>query len=492
MRQAIEEGFILDVLQNYMTYQAYYKLEKTVEDDPTFKTKKAQRKVAKFAHLHPTAISQKVEVIVEHFRRHVMQEINAQARAMVVTASREAALRYYKGLEEYIRKQGYTDMKALVAFSGELEIDGVTYTESAVNGFSETQLPEKFDTEDDYRLLIVAEKYQTGFDQPKLCAMYVDRKLAGLQAVQTLSRLNRTMAGKKSTYILDFQNSIEDIQEAFRPYFQATTLEETSDPNQVYELEAKLRGFGILDQEEIDRFAEVFYATNLTPQDRIYLEGLVREAVNRFSYEEDEGKQEEFRQLLKSFMRFYAFVAQIISLGDNNLEKLYAYSAWLSRLLPNREVPPEIEITDEMLELQAFKVAQQEAGSASLGVEESKSLFPIQEFGAKAYTPEEEKSLSEIIDSFNDRHGTSFSKEDFLRFEQVNREIMNDDMLEMLRNNPPDVVFSAFSNAFFRGAIRMFQRDSEMKNIILTDEKAREQAIQHFFSRALREARESA
>jgi type I restriction enzyme R subunit len=322
--------------------------------------------------------------------------------------------------------------------------------------------------------------------------MYVDRKLAGLQAVQTLSRLNRTRAAKKSTYILDFQNSIEDIQEAFRPYFQATTLEETSDPNQVYELEAKLRGFGILDQGEIDRFAEVFFSKDLSSQDRIYLEGLVREAVNRFSYEEDEGKQEEFRQLLKSFMRFYAFVAQIISLGDNNLEKLYAYSAWLARLLPNREVPPEIEITDEMLELQAFKVAQQEAGSASLGVEESKSLFPIQEFGAKAYTPEEEKSLSEIIDSFNDRHGTSFSKEDFLRFEQVNREIMNDDMLEMLRNNPPDVVFSAFSNAFFRGAIRMFQRDSEMKNIILTDEKAREQAIQHFFSRALREARESA
>jgi type I restriction enzyme R subunit len=269
-------------------------------------------------------------------------------------------------------------------------------------------------------------------------------------------------------------------------------LEETSDPNQIYELEAKLRGFGILDQEEIDRFAEVFFSRDLSSQDRIYLEGLVREAVNRFAYEEDEGKQEEFRQLLKSFMRFYSFVAQIISLGDNNLEKLYAYSAWLARLLPNREVPPEIEITDEMLELQAFKVAQQEAGSASLGVEETQALFPIQEFGAKAYTPEEEKSLSEIIDTFNDRHGTSFSKEDFLRFEQVNREIMNDDMLEMLRNNPPDVVFSAFSNAFFRGAIRMFQRDSEMKNIILTDEKAREQAIQHFFSRALREARETA
>ena len=384
MRQAIEEGFILDVLQNYMTYSAYYKLEKTIEDDPKLQTKKAQRKVAKFAHLHPTAISQKVEVIVEHFRRHVMQELNGQAKAMVVTASREAALRYYRGLEEYIRKQGYTDMKALVAFSGELEIDGATYTEAAVNGFAETQLPKKFDTKEDYRLLIVAEKYQTGFDQPKLCAMYVDRKLAGLQAVQTLSRLNRMIAGKKNTYILDFQNSIDDIQEAFRPFFQATTLEETSDPNQIYELEAKLRSFGILDESEIDRFAEIFFSGDLTPNDRIQLEGLVREAVNRFSYEGDEGKQEEFRQLLKSFMRFYSFVAQIVSLSDNNLEKLYAYTAWLVRLLPNREVPPEIEITNEMLELQAFKVSQQEAGSASLGVEETQTLYPIKEFGAKA------------------------------------------------------------------------------------------------------------
>jgi len=207
MRQAIEEGFILDVLQNYMTYRAYYELEKALEDDPIFKTKKAQRKVARFAHMHPTAISQKVEVIVEHFRRHVMAEMAGQAKAMVVTSSREAALKYYFGMRDYIAKQGYADIKALVAFSGELEVDGQTWTEAAVNGFSETELPRRFDG-DEYRVLIVAEKYQTGFDQPKLCAMYVDRKLAGLQAVQTLSRLNRTAPGKERTYILDFQNEI--------------------------------------------------------------------------------------------------------------------------------------------------------------------------------------------------------------------------------------------------------------------------------------------
>ena len=203
-------------------------------------------------------------MIVEHFRRHVMAEMAGQAKAMVVTSSREAALKYYFGMRDYIAKQGYADIKALVAFSGELEVDGQTWTEAAVNGFSETELPRRFDG-DEYRVLIVAEKYQTGFDQPKLCAMYVDRKLAGLQAVQTLSRLNRTAPGKERTYILDFQNEMEDIQLAFKPFYEVTALEETSDPNQIYELEAQLKTFGILDTDEIDRFAAIFYKGPLDP-----------------------------------------------------------------------------------------------------------------------------------------------------------------------------------------------------------------------------------
>jgi type I restriction enzyme, R subunit len=490
MRQAIEERFILDVLQNYMTYRAYYELEKTVEDDPLFKSKKAQRKVARFAHLHPSAIAQKVEVIVEHFRRHVMVELNGKAKAMVVTASREAALKYFFGMRDYIEKQGYNGVKALVAFSGELEVDGQKWSETGINGFAETQLPRKFDGEG-YHVLIVAEKYQTGFDQPKLCAVYVDRKLAGLQAVQTLSRLNRTAPGKERTNILDFQNTIEDVQLAFKPFYEVTALDETSDPNQIYELEAKLKTFGILDQDEIERFATTFYKGALEPSDRIKLEGLVRQAVKRFEVEEDEGRREEFRQLLKSFMRFYSFVAQVVRLGDTNLEKLYSYAAWLVRLLPDREIPPEIEITEDMLRLQAFKIEQKEAGSAALEPGDTIALTPIREFAAKPYTVEEEKSLSEIIKAFNERHGTVFTREDFIRFEQVNREIMDGDMIEMLRNNPPDVVFSAFSQAFFKGAIRLFQRDAEMKSIVLTDPLARDQATRHFFGRALREAREN-
>lgn len=490
MRQAIEERFILDVLQNYMTYKAYFKLEKAIEDDPEFVGRKAQARVARFASLHPTAIDQKVEVIIEHFRRHVRKELDGQAKAMVVTQSREHALRYWQHINSYIEEKGYKDLKALVAFSGDLKIDGNEWTEATANGFAETELPKKFDT-DEYQLLVVAEKYQTGFDQPKLVAMYVDKKLAGLQAVQTLARLNRMYPNKDRTFVLDFQNTMDDVKEAFSPFFEVTELEERTDLNQVYDLETRISGSHYVLKDEVDRFAEQFYKGDLTTQDRLKLEGLVKQAVTRFEMDEDEPQREEFRQLLKSFLRFYAFVAQVVSLNDPWLEKLYVYSSWLARLLPSRDVPADINVTDDMLKLEAFKLNKGEEGNASLSPGETTKLDPITEFGVNAYTEEEERSLSEIIEAFNERHGTQFSREDFLRFERVTREVMDEDMTEMVRNNPADVVYNAFSQAFFQGMVRMFQNDREMQSIVMRDPAAREQATRHFFKRAQRQAREA-
>jgi type I restriction enzyme, R subunit len=488
MRQAIEEGFILDVLQNYMTYRAYYQLEKTIEDDPEFIGKKAQARVARFAKLHPTALDQKVEVIVEHFRRHVAGELNGQAKAMVVTQGIEHAIRYWQHINRYIQKMGYDDLKALVAFSGEKIVDGETWTEAQANGFSETELPRKFDT-DEFQLLVVAEKYQTGFDQPKLVAMFVDKKLSGLQAVQTLARLNRTHPLKNKTFVLDFQNTTDDIREAFAPYFETTALEERTDINQIYDLEKRVCDATYVLKDEVERFAEGFYSDDHSTHSRLQLEGIIKLAVSRFELDDDEAQQEEFRQLLRSYMRFYAFVAQVAKLNDSWLEKLYVYASWLSRLLPSRDVPADISLSEEMLDLSAFRLNKEEEGSASLQAGDTAVLAPITEFGANAYTAEEEKSLSEIVRAFNERHGTEFSKEHILRFDGLTQHVMDDEMTDMVRNNPPDVVYDVFSQALFQGMVKMWQNDSELRNIIMTDKDARSIITRHCFKRAQRAAR---
>ena len=244
MRQAIEEGFILDVLASYVTYQTYWRIEKTITDDPTYEAPKARRAIAAFVSLHPSSLAQKAEIIVEHFRTHTAAKIAGQAKAMVVTSSRLHAVRYKQAIDAYIAKKGYLDLAALVAFSGRvIDEHDLTYTEAGMNGFPEGQTAERFATSD-YQVLIVAEKFQTGFDQPLLHTMYVDKVLTGLNAVQTLSRLNRIHSNKADTFVLDFRNETEDIVKAFEPYYGRTVAPPT-DPNLLFDTRRRLDDFDV-------------------------------------------------------------------------------------------------------------------------------------------------------------------------------------------------------------------------------------------------------
>lgn len=266
MKQAIEEGFILDVLQNYTEYSTFYKINKEIEDDPRCKTNEAKRQIARFVELHETNIAQRVEVIVEHFRTSVMQELGGQAKAMVITASRQGAVKYRQAFEDYITKKGYKGINALVAFSGKVKLpdDDQEYTEVSMNGFSEDKLTKEFDS-DDYQVLLVANKYQTGFDQPKLCAMYVLKKLRSVNAVQTLSRLNRICPPyNKKTFILDFVNTYEDIKSAFAPYYTTTLLANSVTPNAIYDLEATIDAYALFDPADIEAANEILYSQKVT------------------------------------------------------------------------------------------------------------------------------------------------------------------------------------------------------------------------------------
>ena len=301
MRQAIEEGFILDVLQNYTTYNLYFKLSKAIEDDPQLNKKKAAKAIGKYVSLHPHNLAQKTEVIIEHFREIVAKKIGGRAKAMLVCGSRLHAKRYFEEFQQYIKEKGYDkEIKILVAFSGKVVDtnypDGVS--EPELTGYSEKELPRVFD-KDEYRILIVADKYQTGFDQPLLHTMYVDKKLSGVKAVQTLSRLNRTCPGKEDTFVLDFANDRQTILDSFQPYYEVTTVTEETDINHLYDIKARLDQFQIYWEQEIEEFANVYFSpeTKLNnPKQQKYLYSFTDPAVDRFKQIEEEDKQDEFKK----------------------------------------------------------------------------------------------------------------------------------------------------------------------------------------------------
>ena len=465
MRQAIEEGFILDVLQHYIDYDAYYRIVKAVEDDPEFPKQQTAVALAKFAMLHPHNIEQKTEVVIEHFRNHVRRLMKGRAKAMVVTSSRLHAVRYMQAFQRYIKEHGYDDVRPLVAFSGTVHDPdtGKDFTESDLNidvvtdtSISESALPGRF-ASPDYQILLVAEKYQTGFDQPLLQAMYVDKRLDGVQAVQTLSRLNRTAPGKVPPFVLDFVNDPDDIRNAFAPYYDHTQLLRVSDPYRLEELKHELDGMQVYHHAEVQAFAQIFYLPQAKrhPDDHAHMEAQLQLACDRFSELNDE-EQTTFRDSLGAFVNLYAFLSQIIPYADADLERLSAFGR---ALLPHlRQARGNAIHLGDDVELEYYRL--QMVSSDALEVDKTDPAYVTSPTEVGTGDPNEDTApLSEIIERLNDRFGTDFTDEDRLFFEQVKeRAVRDEDVCRLALANPFDKFVLGVHN---RIGQLMLQRMSE-------------------------------
>ena len=441
MRQAIEEGFILDVLKNYTTYKAFYRLVKSVEDDPKVNKKQATSQLARFMSLHPHNIAQKTQVMVEHFRAKVRHKIGGKAKAMVVTSSRLHAVRYKQAFEKYISEQNY-DIGVLVAFSGVVkdpeDVEERELTEVGMNkGIKERELPEKFDS-DQFQVLLVANKYQTGFDQPLLHTMYVDKRLSGVQAVQTLSRLNRTTAGKEDTFVLDFVNDAEEVRRSFQPYYEQTVVAESADPHQLYELQHRLEGMNVFWSQEVETFCKYFYAPKAkqTVNDQAEMYRALGPAVDRFKGL-DEEKQEEFRNALTGYVRLYSFLSQVMPFADEDLEKLYSFARFLELKLPRDEKKSPLDLDGDVA-LKYYRLDKINEGQIVLSLAEPVALRAPTDVGTRK-AKDEEVALSEIIEVLNERFGTEFTKADQLLFDQFIEEAKQDkEVVERALANPLD------------------------------------------------------
>ena len=484
MRQAIEEGFILDVLANYVTYQTYWRIEKAVAEDPTYEAPKARRAIARFVSLHPSNLAQKAEIIVEHFRTHTAAKIAGQAKAMVVTSSRLHAVRYKQAIDAYIAKKGYADLAALVAFSGRvIDEHDLSVSEAAMNGFPEAQTAERFATTD-YQVLIVAEKFQTGFDQPLLHTMYVDKVLTGLNAVQTLSRLNRIHPNKADTFILDFRNETEDIVKAFEPYYGRTVAPPT-DPNLLFDTRRRLDDYDVLRPEEIEATVALLLAGDAKAHGRVY--AALDSAVERFGALGEEDRL-GFKDALDKFVRTYSFLSQVVAFGDSKLERDYTYCRALASRLRDSASVERLDLGTEV-ELTHLKTEITFEGSLSLDADagEVKTIFGE---GRGRQTDPQLEHLSEIIDELNERFGLGLDERDQLLFDQFEETWAADpDVVDQARSNTLENFRLVFDHRFLDTVVSRMDENEAIFKRILDDEEFRQVLMDLYAGRVYRRAR---
>ena len=451
MKQAIEEGFILDVLENYTTFQVYFKLLKKIIGDPEYKKKKTQRLMINYVDKHEHAINEKVKIIVDHFYNNIATLIDNRSKAMIVTKSRLHAVRFKTALDRYLEKQGIK-YKTLVAFSGIVK-DVRNFTEAQMNGIPEKSTAEEF-KKDEYRFMVAADKFQTGFDQPFLSVMYVDKKLSGVNAVQTLSRLNRAYPSKEETFVLDFVNNIEDIRKAFQPYYVTTILSEATDPNILYNLQRDILNFKIFSEQEVDDFCDMYFKNAPAGKINKFLDEII---VRFIGFLEEE--KEEFRVKISDFIKKYAFISQIISFEDTSLEKLYHFIRLLKKKLPlNREELP-YEVL-QSIDMDSYKLVKTKKGvKIKLDEELDIELSPSKNSGS-SIIKDEEDFLSRIIKEVNDKFETDFTEKDRVSINDLTSSLLrNKELKIVIENNPKKSAEIKYDDIFEDESVDMVNRN---------------------------------
>lgn len=471
MHQAIEEGFILDVLQNYMTYKTCFRIANTTPENPEVPSSRASKVIKKYQQLHPENIRQKSEIIVETFMTTTRTKIGGKAKMMVVAASRLAAVLYFKEIQRYAKEQGCDDVKPMVAFSGEVELDGEKYTESSLNvrpdgtHIQETQTKQEF--HDNFNILIVAEKYQTGFDEPLLHTMIVDKKLRSVKTVQTLSRLNRTCSGKNDTFVLDFANEKKDVQEDFQVFYHETYLEEEVNTDLLYKVQRELREFRIYDDGDILAFCDAYYASGVQGSEaQGLLASKLLPAVSRYNGKSSDERY-QIRRTMRNFCKWYRYVSQVVRMFDKELHREYVYCSFLVGMLPEESV--KMADIEKMLQLEMYKLEKTFEGDISLG-DESGVYEPAKPKNAAA--PEGKDPLDEIIARINEKYKGNFTPADRVMINALADKLRgNTKLANMAASSDPQIFAeSIFPQAFSDAAQDSYMESQETYSSLFEDQ----------------------
>lgn len=475
MKQAIEEGYILNVLDNYVTWKTYCHINKAIQDDPELASITAKRKMARFIDLHDTNIAQKVEIIIEHFRANVAGCLGGNAKAMVITSSRPAAVKYRQEFEKYIKAKGYTGIRALVAFSGKVKLNNQEYTEEGMNDIKEEELRYEFDRSC-YQVLIVADKYQTGFDQPKLVAMYVDKKLKGVAAVQTLSRLNRICPPyEKTTFVLDFKNEYDDIKKAFEPYYKDTILFQTISPSDIRDLDREIDEYDFLDADDIDEFNTYLYQPSRTAKDKQRMWALLDKSL-KIIMKRPEKEQMEIEITMRRFLKGYCFLIQATAYENIEFHKRYNFMSYLIKELNPGSGGNNFDIADKIT-VSDFRQKQMEEHNG--GKIESKPEVKIKKPKPASLEEEQKKKLSQIIDEVNALYDKDYEPDFTTKAAMQLRDLLlkNDEFKERLKKSAKSNQINEFKftydDCIQDALVEGYDQNADFYTLLLNNEEVR-------------------